>query len=133
MTKETKKKISESLKKIPEKTCLKCGTKLNRKNNSFLCKNCKPKKIKKSKIVISWIKRRKEILVEYKGGKCEICGYNKCLAALDFHHKNPKEKEFNISKKGTNGIENSKKEVDKCLLVCSNCHREIHFLNNLNS
>ena len=72
-------------------------------------------------------KKVKQILVEYKGGKCEICGYNKCIAALEFHHKDHKEKDFNLSKNGiTFGIKRAKKEVDKCMLVCSNCHREVH-------
>ena len=67
-------------------------------------------------------------LVEYKGGKCEMCGYNKCIAALDFHHKDYREKDFNLSKNGnTYGLERAKKEVDKCILICSNCHRELHY------
>lgn len=77
------------------------------------------------------LKRRrhkiKEALVEYKGGKCEICGYNKCIAALDFHHINPKKKDFNIAQ--TTSYKNMnilKSEIDKCILVCANCHREIH-------
>jgi hypothetical protein len=69
----------------------------------------------------------KEILVDYKGGKCEICGYDKCISALEFHHKDANEKDFGISAKGyTRNIETNKQEVDKCILVCSNCHREIH-------
>lgn len=66
--------------------------------------------------------------IEYKGGKCEICAYNKCIAAFDFHHTNPTQKEFNISKvRFTKFDERIKIELDKCLLVCSNCHRELHF------
>ncbi len=52
-----------------------------------------------SKKVISWRKRTKLKLVEYKGGKCQECGYNKCVQALDFHHLDPKEKDFSISGK----------------------------------
>ena len=75
--------------------------------------------------------RIKEQLVEYKGGKCEICGYNKCLNALDFHHRNPEEKEYALNTANYNkSFEKLKKEVDKCILVCSNCHREIHFEEN---
>ena len=44
--------------------------------------------------------KTKELLVEYKGGKCEICGYNKCISALEFHHLNPNEKDFGIGAKG---------------------------------
>lgn len=67
----------------------------------------------------------KNMLVQYKGGKCQICGYNRCISALDFHHLNPEEKDFHISG-GTKSFEKLKTEVDKCILVCSNCHREIH-------
>jgi len=74
--------------------------------------------------------RRREIkrlAVEYKGGKCSICGYNKCIDALDFHHINPFEKEFSISHDGyTKSFDKVKVELDKCILVCSNCHRELH-------
>jgi len=83
------------------------------------------KKISGSQSVISWRKRTKKKLIEYKGGKCEICGYNKCLTALQFHHKNPNEKDFTISGKSLS-FDRLKEEVDKCLLVCSNCHAEIH-------
>jgi len=67
----------------------------------------------------------KQKLVDYKGGKCQICGYCKCIDALDFHHINPEEKDFSISG-GTKSFEHVKSELDKCILVCSNCHREIH-------
>ena len=67
----------------------------------------------------------KKKLVEYKGGKCQLCGYDKCIAALDFHHLDPEQKDFTISG-GTKSFEHLKSEVDKCILVCANCHREIH-------
>ena len=73
----------------------------------------------------NWRNRVKRKLIEYKGGKCEKCGYDKCNRALDFHHRNPSKKDFSISATGR-GFERMKKEVDKCSLVCSNCHREIH-------
>lgn len=75
-------------------------------------------------------KRRNELKhmsVEYKGGKCIICNYNKCFAALEFHHINPLEKDFSISRKGnTRSWEKVKTELDKCILLCANCHRELH-------
>lgn len=73
--------------------------------------------------------RRKELkssLVEYKGGKCEICGYDRCIDALEFHHKDPDKKDFTISDSYTRKRDDVFNEVDKCILVCSNCHREIH-------
>lgn len=76
--------------------------------------------------VIYWRIKAKKLLVEYKGGECERCGYNKCIDALEFHHKDPSEKDFTISGKSW-AFERLKKEADKCILVCSNCHKEIHF------
>ena len=70
----------------------------------------------------------KEELVKYKGGKCEICGYDKCLGALDFHHLDPRQKDFAISNSNIyKNFDKLKEEVDKCILVCANCHREIHY------
>ena len=68
-------------------------------------------------------------LIEYKGGKCEICSYAKPIpGAYDFHHKDPNQKDFGISSKGDiRSIAKLKKEVDKCILVCRNCHAEIHY------
>ena len=73
----------------------------------------------------------KQKLVEYKGGKCERCGYNKCIGALEFHHLNPDEKDFTISSShlGVKPIETFYKEVDKCILLCANCHAEEHWTN----
>ena len=71
--------------------------------------------------------RRKniKILKEEAGGKCSICGYNKNPAALDFHHPDPLLKESNII--GTTAsLDKQRAETSKCILVCSNCHREIH-------
>ena len=78
-----------------------------------------------SESVILWRKRTKVKLIEYKGGKCEICGYNRCITALEFHHLNPNEKDFSISGRSLS-FDRLKNEVDKCILVCSNCHSEIH-------
>lgn len=72
-------------------------------------------------------RKLKEKLVEYKGGKCEICGYDKCITALEFHHLDPNEKEFTIGYNGVLSLEKCKQEVDKCILVCANCHRELHY------
>ncbi len=77
------------------------------------------------KAVVDWRKRVKIKLVEYKGGCCKICGYKKSIGALEFHHTDPNEKDFAISGKSYS-FERLKKEVDKCILVCSNCHIEVH-------
>ncbi len=72
--------------------------------------------------------RRRELrqqAVDYLGGKCEICGYTGFPSAFDFHHANPLEKEYNISDRPVS-IELIKTELDKCHLLCSRCHREVH-------
>ena len=63
--------------------------------------------------------------VSYKGGKCEACGYSKCIAAFDFHHIDPSTKDFTISSRNLKW-ETLVKEIDKCQLLCANCHREAH-------
>lgn len=92
----------------------------------WVCKKCR------SQFTIAYRQKVKLKCIEYKGGKCERCGYNKCVYALDFHHLNLKEKDFNISKKSYLSWDKIKAELDKCILVCANCHREIHFENGGN-
>ncbi|HLB66093.1 MAG TPA: HNH endonuclease signature motif containing protein [Candidatus Saccharimonadales bacterium] len=71
-------------------------------------------------------RRIKQKAIEYKGGKCQICGYVKYQGALDFHHIDPSTKSFGIGLNGhSRSWERVKEELDKCLLVCANCHREI--------
>ena len=94
----------------------------DRSNGKFCCYRCK------NRYYVN--KRRKDLkkhLVEYKGGKCEKCGYDKCVDALDFHHLDPTVKELGLSQRGlTRALAKLKEEADKCILVCANCHREIH-------
>lgn len=67
----------------------------------------------------------KELVVEYKGGKCAVCSYDKFIGALDLHHIDRKTKSFGIAAKGyTRSWEAVKQEADKCVLLCANCHRE---------
>jgi len=72
-------------------------------------------------------KARKKKVIELMGGKCVRCGYFRNYAALEFHHLDPSKKEINIA---GNGIKGSWKrlmaELQKCILICSNCHREEH-------
>lgn len=71
-------------------------------------------------------RRKKQLWVDYLGGECCICGYKTCLAALEFHHRDPSQKLFSFSQ-GSRDLkwEDMKPELDKCNLVCANCHREI--------
>lgn len=94
------------------------------------CDNCLPKRNverrNKSKIQAREISKK---FMEFKKSLgCSICGYNKFGGSLDFHHKNPKEKERRISHKfWFSQSELFKKEMKKCILLCKNCHYELHF------
>ncbi len=73
-------------------------------------------------------RRKKQQAVDYLGGCCVICGYNKCLAALEFHHTDPTVKEHKLTYIVCRWTwKRVLEELRKCILVCSNCHREIHF------
>lgn len=75
--------------------------------------------------IVAWRKRTKKILIDACGGKCRICAYDRHVGALEFHHIDPSQKDFTISRK-IQSIEKILIEVQKCILVCANCHREIH-------
>ena len=83
------------------------------------------------KYLLKAVQKRREkvrlMAVSYKGSCCQICGYDRCIEALEFHHLDPTQKDFGISYKGyTRSWERVKEEADKCLLLCANCHREFH-------
>lgn len=72
-------------------------------------------------------KKVRQMSVEYKGSKCATCGYNRCIEALEFHHNDLSQKDFGISEKGyTRSWDKVKEELDKCIMLCANCHRELH-------
>ena len=106
-----------------EKQCLICGKtfipKDKNANQRTCCYDCMPE---------GHQLQRGEFLAKIKqqrGGKCQRCGYNKCLKALEFHHLDPTKKDFTISNdhfKLVDAMEESK----KCILICANCHRELH-------
>ena len=71
----------------------------------------------------------KEKALKYRGGKCVACGYDKHQNSLEFHHVNPEDKEFSLSdidRRVYKTWEEIKKELDKCVILCSNCHKELH-------
>ena len=72
--------------------------------------------------------RKKQQAVDYLGSKCSQCGYSKCLQALDFHHIDPKTKEANPSYIVMRWAwHRVKRELDKCIVLCRNCHAEVHY------
>lgn len=84
------------------------------------CKKCN---------VIAVQQRRSKVLEQLKtesGAKCNECGYSVCLAALEFHHRNPAEKNFQLSSGNTRSLAKMREESKKCVLLCANCHREVH-------
>ncbi len=98
-------------------TCKTCGIEYTQQTSGLECSKCKGKKV---------FERSKKRSIEYKSGKCEICGYDRSQTAMDFHHIDPKHKDFQISRRRGCCWEKIKKELDKCYLLCSNCHREYH-------
>ena len=95
--------------------------KSSKDGNKYWCKKCSREDN------TGRIRSRKLKGIEYLGGKCSRCGYDKCPDALEFHHLNPEEKDSDYRKMRYRSFEKVKKELDKCILVCANCHREIHF------
>lgn len=87
------------------------------------CKKCESNR-KKTQLT-----NFKKSCLNYKNtNKCNICGYDKCIASLDFHHRDKNEKDFNISHCKQLVINDKiKNELDKCDVICSNCHRELHY------
>lgn len=115
--------------------CVKCCKEHIPKRRNRLCELCAeqrhiPKKKPRDKNNGAVNRRRRKLklmLIEYRGGKCVGCGYNRCPAAMDLHHVDPNTKEFVLSSKGlTKSWERLKTEADKCILLCANCHREHH-------
>lgn len=78
-----------------------------------------------NRIAASRLRDYKDKEKEYAGGRCIICGYNRYRGALEFHHldKNTKSKDYYRMKNWS--FESKKEELDKCVLLCSNCHREV--------
>jgi hypothetical protein len=101
----------------------------------FVCGDCgntflydRSKGHKKDRCHTCYENNRRHIIklraIEYKGGCCQLCHYNRCEQSLHFHHVDPSQKEFRFQ--GNRSWETTRKELDKCILVCSNCHGEIH-------
>jgi len=111
-----------------DKCCKNCKTKLSKTNHkpkSLHCFDCAPKISKNNQ---EERHHRKEYLIGMLGGKCAKCGYHKSIRALSFHHKNPSDKEFDLTSNG-NILKNWDlviREAKKCEILCLNCHAELH-------
>jgi site-specific recombinase XerC len=90
------------------------------RGGSYACASCR------AEAVTRWRQRAKAILVAEAGGACVVCGYNRSLAALQFHHVDPAEKRFGLGARGlARSIDVLREEAAKCALVCANCHAEV--------
>ena len=117
------------------KICNKCKKELNVEDFPFrnkaqgtrraVCKSCHNAFMKER-----YHSKKEEIREVKKQLSCVKCGYNKCVEALDFHHINPQEKESTVARMIANsyGIEKAFEEMEKCVVLCANCHREFHYL-----
>jgi Homeodomain-like domain len=86
----------------------------------YRCKRCR------QEAVIRRRRRVKAAIVAERGGRCVLCGYDRCTAALEFHHLDPSSKAFGLAQQGhARSIERVRAEMRKCVLVCSNCHAEV--------
>ena len=109
------------------KICVKCNQlfypKKQAKTRRY-CYNCIPEE---SAGPIDTRRKIKQWGLDYKGKQCQCCGYNTCIEALDFHHIDESTKLFSLSDHNLKlDWPMIKEELDKCIVVCSNCHREIH-------
>lgn len=119
-----------------KRICIICGSLFYPKKGGYTrkyCYQCSPEEKNRGSAITSLRHAIKHQLILYKGGKCQRCGYNKCEGALHFHHIDSQTKDFEISNMYNNSIYSMEllyKEVDKCELLCANCHAEEHFKNN---
>ena len=87
---------------------------------AFRCVRCRSEAVSDAR------RRRKEALVQAAGGRCQLCGYDRYVGALQFHHLDPAAKQFAVSQTGvTRSFERAMAEVRKCVLLCGNCHAEV--------
>lgn len=101
--------------------CLDCGRKFEYQRSKGCTKNrCNSCQLKGRR------ERIRKLIYDYKGYACEICGYDKTVRALHFHHLDPSKKDFAIGTAYCRSWVKIKEELDKCILVCANCHAEIH-------
>ena len=100
-----------------ERTCKICGKIFCHSAHNLECTTCRNKRIRKERKVKAY---------EMLGGKCKICGYDKCVDALDLHHMDEKNKKLTFAGSWCLSWETLEKELKKCILVCCRCHREIH-------
>jgi predicted nucleic acid-binding Zn ribbon protein len=112
--------------------CIVCSVKLQGRQKKYCSNSCKYRSnnVKNQNYQAQQVRgfTRRKFLIEKSGGCCSSCGYNANLAALCFHHINENTKSFQIDLRNCSNrsLESLYLEVDKCILLCANCHTEIH-------
>jgi hypothetical protein len=87
---------------------------------TYRCTRCSSDAVSKRR------RKVKAIMVEEAGGRCALCGYDRCVGALAFHHLDPESKSFGLAEGGlSRAVETVRGEVAKCVLLCANCHAEV--------
>lgn len=88
----------------------------------FVCAKCNSERVQRNR------RKQKRTLIEELGNCCELCGYDKCYQALEFHHIDPKTKLFGLgSNTASRSMTKMREEAKKCILLCANCHREVEY------
>lgn len=91
-----------------------------RRDNGYRCAICRSAHVSNRR------RRLKRLLLEEAGGACAICGYDRCVAALHFHHLDPTQKSFTLALGGSaRSIDKARAEASKCMVLCANCHAEV--------
>jgi len=91
-----------------------------RSKAGYRCLRCRAEAVTRRR------RKVKQVLVRETGGACVVCGYDRCVAALEFHHVVPSEKRFSLSHRGvTRSLARARVEASKCVLLCANCHAEV--------
>jgi predicted nucleic acid-binding Zn ribbon protein len=108
--------------------CIVCGSTLHGKQTMFCSQTCKNRHHQSYAAQKDRGLARKLELVRAAGGRCSVCGYNRNLAALAFHHSDSDEKDFKLDMRALSNrtLKSVLTELEKCILVCQNCHAELH-------
>ena len=108
--------------------CIVCSKPLTGKQTKFCSPACKNKDLQSYEAQKRRGLSRKLNLIKTAGGRCTICGYRKNLAALVFHHADSSGKDFKLDMRSLSNrkLEPVLREIEKCVLVCANCHAELH-------
>ncbi len=109
-------------------TCEKCGKPLSGRQTKFCSSKCKNNQLQSYNAQQARGLDRKLSMIQKLGGQCSVCGYKKNSSALDLHHIDPKDKSFALDLRSLSNRKQSiiDKEICKCILLCRNCHSELH-------